>query len=87
MTVHPKRPVPRVISRPGKVPTTALSLTCQSADMNSAGWPTGWEAGLSTSDTEVLGSLPKDRPGLRETTYQTYEPSSVPAGGLLLLPG
>ena len=39
--VCPKRPIPRVMSRPRKVPTTALSLTCQNADMQTAGWLTG----------------------------------------------
>ena len=43
-----------------------VTPACKTAEESDAGL-----SGLSTSDTEVLGNLPKDQPGLGETTYET----------------
>ena len=89
--VHPKRPIPGIWLARGKHPQPHCSTNvkpsaykppaCKPAEESDAGLAEVGlaEAGLSTSDTEVLGNLPKDQPGLGETTYET-------SAGELLLP-
>ena len=85
-----KYPQPRCHSHVN--PPTCTPPVDQPAEESDAGLSA---AGLSTSDYPKPDNQPptqrfsvaSPRTGLREATYQTYEPSSVPAGGLLLLPG
>ena len=68
----PKGLFPRVISHPRKVPTIVLLFTCQTADMQTAGRRT------------IRSRTINLRPGKLPTRRNSL--SSLPAGGLLLLP-